>query len=1139
MLLAATKILAQTSAIVFTTTQDTYWQVSTVEVSDNVVGIPQIVLNPSHTQQTMKGWGTCFNELGWDALNLLPEDQQQEAMHRLFSPTGDLRFTIGRFPVGANDYARSWYSCDEVDGDFDMDSFNIDRDLQTLIPYIKLAQQQNPDLTFWCSPWSPPTWMKTNKHYANQSGYGNGLSADRECPVYYTDQFIMQPQYLNAYCLYLSKFVKAYAEQGIPITALAYQNEAYSFKVYPACSWTASATATFLGDYLGPYFAQHNPDVQLIVGTLNTGSIDVVEEILAHPDMEQYFTAVGVQWEGSNIFRETAYRHPHYALHQTESECGSGTFDYSAAGHTFELYNNYVSGGCEKYTYWNAILKDDGCSTWGWLQNSLIQVNSSTGTANYTPEFYAVKHYTHLIPEQSVILAGSGTDPMVLAAHTPDDNIVIIAGNLNDTPQTITIDADGTYLSPTLQPNSFNTFVVGEAKNIAQLLTDEATDALYHLQTETQKYNTLRQATTLAATQPDTTAITTLITALTTYDDSTATAQTLQTLQTLIEKTLLLEERNFDGLSDLQTARIQAQQTADDQTAENTQLTQTIQNLQTALAAYIATAQTPADITEIVSNPSFTEGTTSWTLANNLNSGDVRAATIQGQTCLNNWSADFTTMNVYQDLPTLPAGTYTLTCTSLCGPGEISDQHAYAIAGDITYTSPVKQLGLWSTEGWETQTVQQITLPQDETIRIGYASTSGGGTIGWFCVTNFNLTYQSTDFDTTLTPLQIALDNFQTQGVDSAQNILPTLTHTDAQTALKTLVQTQQTHTQTENVTASDVQTALKILTASFPYITLLDETLNYVDDPDALYAEAAKDSLYRIITTHIQTLPYIDNTAAFDDMSRQLRQSIRQVLFTQQPTELTDFTFALTSPDVETFNSDDLPTGWDLCLTNGDAYYKTGEHWDGNTEDHYFDSYHSTYGWLYYTGHQTIADLPQGTYRLNCYARASGTGAFVTAKTATQYIFEEIPVQGQNGNDGGQVWQDAAEDSDAKNANNGQGYGWIQLSIDRINVTDGTLTVGFTNDKYITGTEWTGQWFSVDDFSLFYTSDTPITQVVTPTVDDTWTVYGGKGTIHIRGAENADVYNLSGQQINRTQGLSPGLYLVKNKGTVRKVMVK
>ena len=62
-------------------------------------------------------------------------------MHNLFAPDGDLRFTRGRIGMNCNDYGRSWFTL------------------------IRAAQEQNPDMTFWTSPWSPPSWMKINGDY--------------------------------------------------------------------------------------------------------------------------------------------------------------------------------------------------------------------------------------------------------------------------------------------------------------------------------------------------------------------------------------------------------------------------------------------------------------------------------------------------------------------------------------------------------------------------------------------------------------------------------------------------------------------------------------------------------------------------------------------------------------------------------------------------------------------------------------------------------------------------------------------------------------------------------------------------------------------------------------------------------------
>ena len=1065
------------TALRFTTQEDTPWQVDRIETSATVIGQPQIVLSRDRLLQEWKGWGTCFNEIGYDALLLLPQTEQERVMRRLFDPDGDLRFSVGRFSVGANDYARSWYSCDEIDTDstdFQMEHFNIDRDLNCLIPYIQWAQRYNPDMTFWCSPWSPPTWMKADKQYNNQN-----------YPVYFSDQFIMEEDYLNAYCLYFDKFITAYAEQGIPITELSYQNEAYSYVVYPGCSWTAGSTATFLGDYLGPYMAEHHPDVQLQVGTFNTASTDVIEEILSHEGVQEYFSALGFQWEGNGAMREMAYRHPAYALHQTESECGSGTFDWAAAEHTFDLYNDYVSGGCDKYTYWNAILQDNGSSTWGWLQNALIQVNSSTCEAYYTNEYYAVKHYTHFIPEGSHIMAGSTNNPMLLAALTPDDQIVIVTGNLDNTARTVTVDADGEYLALTLQPNTFYTLVLAADDEQLTLLTAEANQALLDLEETDALYEALTQAI-----------------------DSINTDDTEQSIERLLSA--------LAGDTSTDTIDIDISEAGTDN---------------------------PVDLSAYITNADFSNGTSSWTLDNVLTTSDVLATTIQGRTCLNSWSNNFTSMNVYQDLTGLPAGVYTLSCYSLCGPGEINDQHAYATAQGLTATSPVKTVGLWSEEGWEQQTTEKILVGDNGTLRIGYASTSGGSTVGWFCVTDFTLAYYGED-STYVAPedtsLETALAAFEDAWA-SAQALAESLTTEQATQALETITATQQARATDENATADDVNAAAELLTYAATYIALLEQACLYVSDEEQCYADDEKDALATVIDQQLALLDQVDEATLLDNLCRQLDTYILAVRLTLQPSEDTDFTFAIQAPDVEEFDDDDLPLGWDLSTTNGDSYYKNGEHWSGNSADHYFDSYNATSGWLWYTGHQTLANLPNGTYQLQCYARTSGEGSYITARTETQFLMEEIVMQGEDGNEGGPVWEEAESGTAEKLANSGNGYGWQQMTISDILVTDGLLTIGFTNDYYLTDKQWTGTWFSVDDYTLTYLSadtETAITSLSTAS-DGTWQVRGGKGCIIVSGTNSFRIYDTAGQLTTRTTGLPAGIYIVSAGTQNRKVVVR
>lgn len=477
LLAAATAVNAQ-SVTWISSTEGSVWQESKVKLQSKSAHDPVLKVDGTEDGVVFRNWGTCFNELGWDALNMLPRKQQEDILRKLFAPDGDLRFTMGRFSMNANDYARSWYSCDEVDGDFQLKYFNIDRDKTTLIPYIKAAQQYNPDMTFWISPWSPPSWMKINHYYSvrSDSRY-NEMSSQGEVVLFegntekdtrvfpqqlaVQDYFIQDPRYLKTYADYFCKFISAYKEQGIPVSMVMFQNESWSYTVYPGCAWTADGIIRFNAEYLAPALKEKHPEVSLYLGTINTNRYDVIDKVLSDSRMPQTIKGVGFQWEGGQILPRLRAKYPQYKYVQTEGECGWGSFDWKAAEHTFERMNHYLGNGCEEYTFWNAILYDDGVSGWGWRQNALIRVDSQKGTATFTPEYYAVKHYSRMVAPGSKMLRykekGEDRRPIIVFL-TPEGKYLVVAGNFNDEQQQLSVRLGDKYLEVTLQPHSLNTF---------------------------------------------------------------------------------------------------------------------------------------------------------------------------------------------------------------------------------------------------------------------------------------------------------------------------------------------------------------------------------------------------------------------------------------------------------------------------------------------------------------------------------------------------------------------------------------------------------------------------------------------------------------------------------------------------------
>jgi glucosylceramidase len=453
------------------TAENSFWEMRPLPDAD-ASKTADVVINPAHTLQTIDGFGTCFNELGWTSLNVLEAQDREEILKELFSPGAGANFTLCRMPIGANDFALDWYSYNETEGDFGMENFSIDNDRKTLIPFIQNARKYFPGLRIWASPWSPPSWMKHNKHYASRSTVAlarqraggmdtaqtvdNGLPEDREGREG-TDMFIREEAYLKAYALYFSRFIEAYRAEGINIFAVMPQNEFNSAQIFPSCCWTAAGLAGFIGSYLGP--AMQEAGVEVMFGTMERPSESLVDTVLAHPFAGPYIRGAGFQWAGKDALPGIHARYPGLRLYQTEQECGNGKNDWKGAMYSWNLMKHYLNHGTSGYLYWNTSLMQGGISRWGWAQNSLVVVNEDK-TFAWTPEYYVMKHVSHYVQPGAKRLQPEGSYNDLLAFVNPDRSIVVIAGNEEAADRTVRIKAGETVYSLLLKANSLSTLLV-------------------------------------------------------------------------------------------------------------------------------------------------------------------------------------------------------------------------------------------------------------------------------------------------------------------------------------------------------------------------------------------------------------------------------------------------------------------------------------------------------------------------------------------------------------------------------------------------------------------------------------------------------------------------------------------------------
>ena len=233
-----------------------------------------------------------------------------------------------------------------------------------------------------------------------------------------------------------------------------------------------------------------------------------------------------------------------------------------------------------------------------------------------------------------------------------------------------------------------------------------------------------------------------------------------------------LVEIETASLSETQLTNLKEALSKAKQTIAESDSAQIIQSLANAVIDVRKDTKTQ-ELSNEIQNPSFTDGSTHWTIANKAAGGDFKTATIAGKTCWNNWSNNFTSMDIHQDLGNLKPGAYTLSAISMCGPGEITDQHAYAEAQSDKTISPIKEVAIWNqTTGWENQTTEPIVVGTDGTLRIGYSSTSGGGTKG--CVSDFTLNQIEDDAELIQNAIDAAIKKAEAQEDNSLSELITT-----------------------------------------------------------------------------------------------------------------------------------------------------------------------------------------------------------------------------------------------------------------------------------------------------------------------------------------------------------------------------
>jgi glucosylceramidase len=385
----------------------------------------KITIFPQIRYQTITGIGGCFNENGGEALLSLPKEKQQEIMRNLFDETAGCGFNFCRTAIGASDFGLDAYSYSETAGDYNMSKFSIDRDKKYVLPYIKSALAVNPNMKLFASPWSPPAWMKV-------SGKMVGVRPDntlKDSAKIYT-----------AYALYLAKYIKAYAKEGVMVSRIHPQNETDMNSTYPSCVMTNKEMSNLVMNYLIMEFKRSKVKTEIWAGTYRTyGKLEALE-LFADKKFRNSVSGVGLQYTKPIHLNDFRASFPNVKMMHTEGKCYNGDNSMKQAQARWTEIADYLNGGVENYAYWNMILNETGKSAWNWKQNGLINIDRSKGTVTYNPDYAVMYLVSKFIRPGDVRIGHFTTGELTsVVLKNAKGNYTVVLQNDAETDKTVSV----------------------------------------------------------------------------------------------------------------------------------------------------------------------------------------------------------------------------------------------------------------------------------------------------------------------------------------------------------------------------------------------------------------------------------------------------------------------------------------------------------------------------------------------------------------------------------------------------------------------------------------------------------------------------------------------------------------------------
>jgi glucuronoarabinoxylan endo-1,4-beta-xylanase len=299
----------------------------------------------------------------------------------------------------------------------------------------------------WATAWTPPPiWKTTN----NKNGSGTDYKSNKLDPAHYQD-----------YANYLADFVDLMAKNNIPLIGVSAANEPDYTASWDGAQWTPDELTTFVGQNLGPTFAERFPSVKIIApDTAGWPNVDrYLKPMLADPAAKDYLSVVATHpySEGTGgvglDYRKPADNGKQFWQTEWSQENPKGDTPNptmtSAIDMMKRLHDHMVISNMNAWNWWAIYISADAlesADTPKIRENpALIQPDASLGEAYMFKRGYALGNWSKFVRPgfQRIAATDRPTGVVLIEAYRDATHLAVIAVNTSAKPVTQKFILDG------------------------------------------------------------------------------------------------------------------------------------------------------------------------------------------------------------------------------------------------------------------------------------------------------------------------------------------------------------------------------------------------------------------------------------------------------------------------------------------------------------------------------------------------------------------------------------------------------------------------------------------------------------------------------------------------------------------------